>query len=114
MPLDILSDDLFLEIECVDRLLIILRLVHTEVVEQLAAAGNLGQKSTASGVVFLVILEVLGHHRDFLGEDSNLHRWRTGVLVVCAVFADECLLRGTLERHKNRGNVVRGCTKCTR
>ena len=94
---------LFLESVHFDRLLIIFGLVHFKVIEERAAASDLAEKSAASRVILLVLLEMFGEHFDFLGQNGDLHLRRSRVLIMLAVLGDELLLVGTLERHTGEG-----------
>ena len=85
------------------HLLVLGWLVHLQVREELAALSDLAEQTFASGVVLLVILEVIGEKTDLLCEEGNLHLRRTGVLCVLAVLGDESLFRGALESHRGGG-----------
>jgi len=80
--------------------LILRRLVHAEIVQEIAAVCHFAKQSAASGVIFLVTLKMLRESANFLGDNGNLHLWRTGVFRVCAIFCDNRFLLCALERHK--------------
>lgn len=70
------------------NVLILLGLVHAQIGEQLAALGNLGKQTLAGGVIFLVLLQVLGEHGDLGREDRDLDLRRARVFAVGLVFLD--------------------------
>jgi len=97
---------LFLQIQRVDHLLVVLRLVHPEVREELAAARDLGDESATRGIVLPVIFEMLGHLFDLLRENGDLDGGRARVLLVKAVLGDDLLLRSALENHRVVGVIA--------
>ncbi|TSC97219.1 MAG: hypothetical protein Greene101449_1264 [Candidatus Peregrinibacteria bacterium Greene1014_49] len=90
---------LFLQFILLQRLLILLRLIHAQIIEERPALGDFAKKSTAGGVVFLMVLKVLREFADLLTENRDLHRRRSCVFGMCAVLGNETLFIGTLESH---------------
>lgn len=79
--------------------LVLLRLVHAQVHEELAALRDLPQKPPARRVIFLVLLQVLRQERNSLRQDRDLHLRGPGVLRVQTVFRNEIPLRRALDSH---------------
>ena len=90
---------------CFDHLLVLLRLIHTEVREELAALCNFGEESAAGGIILLVFLQMLRQERDFLREYRDLHMGRPRVLLVRLMLGNQRLFCFSLERHKRNGNM---------
>lgn len=82
---------------CFQYCLVLLWLVHAEVVQQLAALGNLAEQTAACGVIFLMFLEVIREHTDFLCEDCDLHLRGACILFVDLAIRDQFLLGLALE-----------------
>lgn len=89
------------------NLLVFLRLVHAEVVQQFAALSNHAEETAAGGVVFLVLLEVIREHTDLLGEDGDLNLRGARILIVDLGIRDQLLLGLALERHGGFGKKKR-------
>lgn len=53
--------------------LVFLGLVHFEVREDLATLCDLPEEPTTSGMILLVLMEVLCEFTDLFGEDRDLH-----------------------------------------
>lgn len=66
--------------------------MHPEVIEDLPALGDFGEKAAASGFVFPMLLQVLREKIDLGGKDCNLNVGGTCVLIVDLVFHDELFL----------------------
>jgi len=98
-----LDDHLFLEPVCFENLLVLVRLVHTQIVQKFAALCNLTKQSTACGVILLVFLKVASEETDFLGEDSDLHLRGAGILFVDLAVRDQFLLGFALDGHGKWG-----------
>lgn len=92
--------DLLLQLMLLQYRLVLLRLIHAEVIEELATLGDLAEKTTSCREILLMLGEVLAQEIDLLGENGNLHLRRPGVFVVCAMLGDETLLGGGLECHR--------------
>ncbi len=90
---------LLLELVRLEHFLVLGGLVHAQVVEKLAAAGDHAEEAAASRVVLLVLLQVLSKFSNFLCKDSNLHTWRPCVLLVGLVLCNETLFCSALECH---------------
>ena len=86
-----------------EHALILLRLVHAEVVQQLAALCNFSEESAACRMILLVILQVSSEQNDFLREDRDLNLWGAGVLFVSLTVGDKLLLGAALDCHKGIG-----------
>lgn len=71
--------------------LVFLGLVHSEIREDLATLRDLPKEPTTSGVILLVLMEVLCEFTDLLREDGDLHLRRSRVLIMEAVLGDEPL-----------------------
>ena len=84
------------------RLLVILRLVHLEVREQAAALGDFAKQTIAAGLILLVVLQVLGQFDDFGRQNRDLHLGGARVFDVRAVLIDQLFLLRPLECHKTR------------
>ena len=76
------------ETEFCDDGSIALDVVVGEIVEKTTTASDEHQEPSATVVVLLVHLEVLGEVIDALTEKSDLHFWRPGIGVVEAVVRD--------------------------
>ncbi len=63
------------------------------------------KQTTTSGIVLLVLFQMLRDFIDLLGKEPDLDLGRPGVLLVRAVLRDDLLLRGALESHKNEGEA---------
>ena len=88
--------------------LILLRLVHLQVIEELAALRDLAEKTATRGEILLVLGQVLAQKVDLLREDGDLHRRGACVGLVDLVLRNETFLRGALEHGKGmEGNVSR-------
>ncbi len=92
--------DLFLQPLCLQHLLILLRLVHAQVIQELAALSDFAKQTAAGGVILLVFLQVIGQHRDFLCENRDLDLGGAGVLFVELAVFDQLLLGTALEGHR--------------
>lgn len=97
------SDDLFLETVLLENGLVVVRLVHAEVVQKLAALCNLAKQSAACGVILLVFLKVASEETDFLGEDRDLHLGGAGVFFVNLAVGNQFLLGFALDGHDEWG-----------
>lgn len=105
--LDSFDSLLLLQFVLLHHILVLLRLIHLEVVEKRAAFGDFAKEPAASGVILLVLFEVLGEEIDLLREDRDLHMGRTGVFGVGAVLANQLLLIGAFE-HGDNGKETYG------
>ncbi len=85
-----------------EHLLVLRRLIHLEVIQELAAVCDFTEQPAAGAVVLLVILQVLGEHLDLGGQDRDLHLRRAGVLFVGLRFLNQLLLFRALEGHRER------------
>lgn len=92
---------LFLEFVLLQRLLVGIRVIALEVHEEVAALGDFAEQTAAGGVVFLVILQVVGQLRDLTREERNLDLGGTRVFLVRLVLSDDRLLDASLQSHKN-------------
>lgn len=97
--------DLFLQVQRIDDFLVRLRLIHLEVREELPSVCNVCKQTTSSGIILLVLFQMLCDFVDLLGEEPDLDLGRPGVLLVRAVLRDDLLLCGALESHKNVGEA---------
>ncbi len=88
---------LFLELMRLKRLLILFWLVHAQIGQQFAAGSDLAEQSAASGVILLMLLEVLGQEIDLFGKDRNLNLRGTGIFGMCAVLINDLFLLSPLE-----------------
>ena len=70
------------ETEGLDRLLIAINCRQFEIIEQLAAAGDELQETTAGAVILGIILKVAGDVIDALRQDGDLDIGAAGVFVV--------------------------------
>ncbi len=95
--------DLFLQIQRIDDFLVRLRLVHLQVREELPSVCDVCKQTTTSGIVLLVLFQMLRDFIDLLGKEPDLDLGRPGVLLVRAVLRDDLLLCGALESHKKCG-----------
>lgn len=87
--------------------LIRIRLVHAEVIQELAALRDFAKEPPARGEVLLVLGQMRREKIDLLGEDGDLHLRGAGVFVMGAVFGDESLLGCALDGHRMRGDRQR-------
>lgn len=92
-----------------EHLLVLRRLVHLQVHEELAALRDHAEQSFAGVVVLLVFLKVLRHLVDAARENRNLYRCGARVLCVILMLLDQCLLLRALQRH---GRVGTGRKEC--
>ena len=97
---------LLLELIGLQYLLVLIRIVHLEVVEQRAAACDFAEQTAAGGEILLMLLQVFGKQRYLFCEDRNLHLGRTGILIVCAMLLDKCFLDCTLNGHNVEGDEM--------
>ena len=81
-------------------LLVILRLIHAQVREQFAALRNFAEQSPATGVIFLMFLQMLRQIIDLLGQNRDLYLRGTGIFFVRLVLIDQLFLLSSLEGHK--------------
>lgn len=88
----ILDKDLLLDIKVLEHFSVALLIVLLQVREEFASACDLREETSASGVVLLVLFQVLGDFVDLLREDTDLHLWGACVLLVRAELGDELLL----------------------
>ena len=70
------------EAEGLDRLLVAINCRQFEIIEQLAAAGDKLQETTAGAVILGIILKVAGDVIDALRQDGDLDIGTAGVFVV--------------------------------
>jgi hypothetical protein len=84
--------DLLTETELRDDLLVRFRVVRLEVVQKATTAAHHHEEATAGGMVFLVILEVLGQLTDTLAQNGDLDLRASGVVGVGGVLTDDLLL----------------------
>lgn len=70
------------EAEGLDRLLVAINCCQLEIIEQLAAAGDKLQETTAGVVILGIILKVAGDVIDTLRQDGDLDIGAAGVFVV--------------------------------
>ena len=74
------------ETELLDELLVARFVLALEVVEKVAAVGDLAEEAVTAGVVLLVGLEVFGQRLDLAGENRDLHFAGSGIAVVTLEF----------------------------
>ena len=86
------GNDLLLDVEVLEHLAVTLLIIHFEVREKLPSASNLREKTSASGVVLLMLFQMFGDFVDLLREDTDLHLWGAGIFVMRAELRDELLL----------------------
>ena len=98
---------LFFELMRLQHLLIRIRIVHLEVIEELAALRHFAQEPAARGEVLLVLGKVLAQKVDLLGEDGDLDGRGSGVFVMRAVLGDETFLDRALDGHRRKGDRQR-------
>jgi hypothetical protein len=65
-----------------------LRIGCLQITHKPATARYLAKQTTASAIVFLVSLEVLGELLDALGKECNLDFWGAGIAFFTGVFGD--------------------------
>ena len=91
-----------------DHFLILLRLVHAQVIEEVSAMRDFAKESVAGGVIFLMRLKVLCEETDFLGQNSNLYGRRSRIFRMLTMLADECFFLRALEGHNKEGEKRKG------
>ena len=80
---------LLADAEFLNHVLIPLRIVCLQIIEQAAAPAHHHEKPTAGCVVFDMRLEVLGQLSDPLAQDGNLDLRTAGIVVVSPVSGDD-------------------------
>ena len=98
--LQLQENQLLLQSMLLYHFLILIRLIHPEVIQEIAAVRHFAQKSASGRVIFLVTLKVLRESANFLGDNGNLHLRGAGVFRVRAIFCDNRFLLCALERHR--------------
>lgn len=86
-----------------DHFLVLLRLIHAQVVQEVSAVRDFAKEAVARGVVLLVIMQVLRQVTDLIRQNGNLHGRRTGVLLMLTMLGDEFLFLRALEGHNEEG-----------
>src|SRR5262245_11239212 len=71
--------DLLAKVEPLDQAAVLVRVLDSKVIEQLATLAHQLQEPAPRVEVLDVRLEVLGQAVDALGEERDLHFWRSGV-----------------------------------
>ncbi len=84
-------------------LLILLRLIHLEVIEEFSPLRHFPKKPASRRVVFLVLLEMLRQQSDFFCVNGDLHLRGTGIFGMGSVLRNEIFLLSTLDRHGGGG-----------
>jgi hypothetical protein len=79
--------------------LVLFRLIHTEIVQKLAALGDFSEESAASGVILLVLLKVAREFADFFRQNSDLNLRRAGVFLMKLCIRDQLLLGAARKCH---------------
>ena len=90
-----------------EHFLIVIRLVHAEIREELAALSDFAEQTATGGVIFLVIFQVISKESNRLGEDGNLNLRGTRVLCMRAVLGDKRLFLGLLDGHNYTGIKIK-------
>jgi len=83
---------LFLEPMLLEDPLVFLGLVHLEVREDLSTLCDLPKEPATSGMILLMLMEMLCEFTNLLREDGDLHLRRSRILIMKTVFRDEPLL----------------------
>jgi hypothetical protein len=84
------------EPELLDELLVARFVFALEVIEQIAAVGNLTEKAVARAVILFIGLEVFGERLNLTGEDGDLYFAGSRITVMTLEFVLNC---GLIEFH---------------
>ena len=91
---------LLLQFQLFNGLLIVVRLIHTQIIQKFSASCDFRKKSSAGRVIFFVLLKMFRDHIDFLREDCDLHLRGAGIFIMRAVLANKSLFCRAFEGHK--------------
>lgn len=94
------ATSLFLQFIRLHHPLIRLCIVHAQVIEDLAALGDLAKEPPARGFILRMLLKMLHEEIDLFTQERNLHLRRTRVLLMGLMLADEFLLDRSGEHGK--------------
>ncbi len=101
------DEGLFLQFIRFHDLLVGIRIVHTQVVQNLASLCNFAKEASAGGFIFRVFLQMFHEQIDFFTQERDLDLGRTSVLLVSLMLANEFLLKGSGEHEYRIENEYR-------